>query len=210
MQTIIGKKKFSREFSSEKRDNTNSYNLNMGKLIISVIAFMMMATTNALADSKVISGDVNVLRDANATFSVEYDFSKTIVEGTPYKQYVAGRKADWQRDWPEDQKEGLKSFIKKWNNKNKKGMKASETGGTYRMVIKPTELHFGSAALALTIGFGAGGMKMSGTLELYKGNKRVLVIEVKDQTGKSAMTETQRYRSLMQELADDTYKDILK
>ena len=182
----------------------------MGKLIISVIAFMMMATTNALADSKVISGDVNVLRDANATFSVEYDFSKTIVEGTPYKQYVAGRKADWQRDWPEDQKEGLKSFIKKWNNKNKKGMKASETGGTYRMVIKPTELHFGSAALALTIGFGAGGMKMSGTLELYQGNKRVLVIEVKDQTGKSAMTETQRYKSLMQELADDTYKDILK
>ena len=89
-------------------------------------------------------------------------------------------------------------------------MKASETGGTYRMVIKPTELHFGSAALALTIGFGAGGMKMSGTLELYQGNKRVLVIEVKDQTGKSAMTETQRYRSLMQELADDTYKDILK
>ena len=89
-------------------------------------------------------------------------------------------------------------------------MKASETGGEYRLVIKPTELHFGSAALALTIGFGAGGLKMSGTLELYKGNKRVLVIEVKDQTGKSAMTETQRYRSLMQELADDTYKDILK
>ena len=150
------------------------------------------------------------MRPSAATFSVEYDFSKTIVEGTPYKQYVAGRKADWQRDWPEDQKEGLKSFIKKWNNKNKKGMKASETGGAYRLVIKPTELHFGSAALALTIGFGAGGMKMSGTLELYKGNKRVLVIEVKDQTGKSAMTETQRYRSLMQELADDTYKDILK
>ena len=209
MQTIIGKKKFSREFSSEKHGNINSYNLNMGKLIISVIAFMM-ATANALADSKVISGDVNVLRDAYATFSVEQDFSKTLVEGTPCKQYVAGRKADWQRDWPEDQKEGLKSFIKKWNNKNKKGMKASETGGAYRLVIKPTELHFGSAALALTIGFGAGGMKMSGTLELYQGNKRVLVIEVKDQTGKSAMTETQRYKSLMQELADDTYKDILK
>ena len=41
----------------------------MGKLIISVIAFMM-ATANAFADSKVISGDVNVLRDANATFSL--------------------------------------------------------------------------------------------------------------------------------------------
>ena len=88
-------------------------------------------------------------------FSVEYDFSKTNVEGTPYKQYVAGREADWQRDWPEDQKEGLKTFIKSWNSKNKKGMKASETGGEYRLVIKPTELHFGSTALALTIGFGA-------------------------------------------------------
>ena len=181
----------------------------MGKLIISVIAFMM-ATANAFADSKVISGDVNVLRDANATFSMEYDFSETIVEGTPYKQYVAGREADWQRDWPEDQKEGLKAFIKSWNSKNKKGMKASETGGEYRLVIKPTELHFGSTALALTIGFGAGGMKMSGTLELYKGNKRVLVIEVKDQTGKSEWTETKRYKSLLKELAEDTYKDVLK
>ena len=181
----------------------------MGKLIISVIAFMM-ATANAFADSKVISGDVNVLRDANATFSVEYDFSETIVEGIPYKQYVAGREADWQRDWPEDQKEGLKSFIKNWNNKNKKGMKASETEGAYRMVIKPAVLDFGSAALALTIGFGAGGMKMSGTLELFQGNNRVLVIEVKDQTGKSSWTETKRYKSLMQELAEDTYKDVLK
>ncbi len=181
----------------------------MGKLIISVIAFMM-ATANAFADSKVISGDVNVLRDANATFNVEYDFSETIVEGTPYKQYVAGREADWQRDWPEDQKEGLKAFIKKWNSKNKKGMKASETGGEYRLVIKPTELHFGSTALSVIIGCGAGGMKISGTLELYQGNNRILVIEVKDQTGKSAWTETKRYKSLMQELADDTYKDVLK
>ena len=110
----------------------------------------------------------------------------------------------------EDQKEGIEAFMKKWNKKNKKGMKASETGGAYRLVIKPTELHFGSAALALTIGFGAGGMKMSGTMELYQGKKRVLVIKVDEQTGKSKMTETQRYRSLMEELADDTYKDILK
>jgi hypothetical protein len=53
-------------------------------------------------------------------------------------------------------------------------------------------------------------MKMSGTLELYKGNKRVLVIEVKDQTGKSEWTETKRYKSLLKELAEDTYKDVLK
>ena len=89
-------------------------------------------------------------------------------------------------------------------------MKASETGGEYRLVIKPTELHFGSAALALTIGFGAGGMKMSDTLELYQGNNRILVIEVKDQTGKSDWTETKRYKSLLKELAEDTYKDVLK
>ena len=64
--------------------------------------------------------------------------------------------------------------------------------------------------MSLTIGFGAGGMKISGTLELYQGNNRVLVIEVKDQTGKSEWTETKRFKSLMQELADDTYKDVLK
>lgn len=181
----------------------------MKNLIFSLMV-MIMATANAFADSEVVSGDVNVLRDASAAFSVEYDFSKTVVEGTPYKKYVAGRNADWQRDWPKDQKEGIEAFMKKWNKKNKKGMKASETGGAYRLVIKPTELHFGSAALALTIGFGAGGMKMSGTMELYQGKKRVLVIKVDEQTGKSKMTETQRYRSLMEELADDTYKDILK
>ena len=181
----------------------------MKKFMISLIA-CMMTTASVFADSRVTSGDVNVLTDANAVFSVEFDFSKTVVEGTSYKQYVAGRKADWQRDWPEDQKEGIKSFVKKWNKKNKKGMQASESGGAYRMVIKPTVLHFGSAALAVTIGFGAGGMVLSGTMELYKGNKRVLVIEVKDQTGKSAITETKRFKSLMEELADDTYKDIMK
>lgn len=181
----------------------------MKKAMIAMLMLAMTATC-AFADSSVKSGDVNVLREAGSAFTVEFDFSKTIVEDTPYKKYVAERKEDWRRDWPKDQKAGIEMFIKKWNKKNKKGMHATESDGEYRLVICPTELHFGSAALAWTIGFGAGGMKMSGQMVLYKGKQRVLVIDVKDQTGKSYTTETMRFKSLMEELADDTYKDILK
>lgn len=181
----------------------------MKKLLILIAA--VFATVSAMADSKVTQGDVNVLNDNSVTFSIEYDFSKAVVEGKPYKQYLASRDADWNRDWPNDQEKGKQMFVRTWNKKNKKGMQASEQkGGAYKLVIKPTSLHFGSAALSWVIGFGAGGMKMSGTMELYKGNKSVLVIEVSEQTGKSRATETQRFESLMEELAKDTYKDILK
>lgn len=181
----------------------------MKKLFCSLL--IAFATVNAMADSLVTYGDVNVLKDASAAFCVEFDFSNTIVEGKPYEEYVASRPADWQRDWPNDREAGRKVFVEKWNKKNKKGMKAStSTSEKYRMVIKPTTIHFGSAALAWTIGFGAGGMKMSGTMELYDGDTKLLTIEIVDQTGKSELTETKRFKSLMNELADDTYKDILK
>lgn len=181
----------------------------MKKLFFLMLA--LVSTINVMADSSVKSGDVNVLKDNSTTFSVEFDFTKAIVEDKPYKEYIASRNADWNRDWPQDQKKGIQFFVKKWNKKNKKGAQAVESGdATYRMIIKPTSLHFGSAALAWTIGFGAGGMKMSGTMELYKGSTKVLEIEVAEQTGKSMATETLRFCSLMEELADDTYKDILK
>lgn len=178
------------------------------------ILFLMLsliATINVMAESSVKSGDVKVLKDASATFCVEFDFTNTNVEGKAYKDYLASRNEDWNRDWPNDLKLGINTFIEKWNKKNKKGMQATTNeSAPYKLVIKPTYIFFGSAALAMTIGFGAGGMKMSGTMELYKGNEKVLTIDVVNQTGKSMMTETKRFKSLMQELADDTYKDIMK
>lgn len=188
----------------------NNINTAYMKRII-VILTILVATINALADSKVQSGDVKVLKKSGETFSVEFDFSYTIVEGVPYEQYIASRNADWNRDWPSDQKAGLQSFVDKWNKKNKRGMKATTSAeADYRLVIKPSYIHFGSAALAWTIGFGAGGMNMSGTMELYKGSDKVLTITVENQTGKSKLTETKRFKSLMYELADDTYKDIME
>lgn len=171
----------------------------------------VMFTVSVMADNSVKSGDVSVLKDASAAFNVEFDFTNTVVEGKPYNDYLASRNADWNRDWPNDMKSGILFFIKRWNKKNRNGMQATNTeGAPYKLVIKPTDLNFGSAALAWTIGFGAGGMKMSGTMELYKGTEKVLTIEVVNQTGKSKATETHRFQSLMEELADDTYKDILK
>lgn len=178
------------------------------------ILFLMlslMATINTMADSSVKSGDVKVLKDASATFSVEFDFTNTKVEGKPYKEYLASRNEKWNRDCPNDIQLGINTFIENWNKKNKKGMQAtSNVNAPYKLVIKPSYISFGSTALAWTIGFGAGGMKMSGTMELYKGSAKVLTIDVVDQTGKSMKTETKRFKSLMQELADDTYKDIMK
>lgn len=181
----------------------------MKKIFFLMLSLMM--TISMMADSSVKSGDVKVLNDASTTFSVEFDFTNTYVEGKPYKEYLASRNADWNRDWPNDMKLGISAFIEKWNKKNKKGMQASNSeDAPCKLVIKPTDIYFGSAALAWTIGFGAGGMKMSGTMELYKGSEKVLTIEVVGQTGKSKATETKRFKSLMEELADDTYKDIMK
>lgn len=177
-----------------------------------VLVLLTLVTANHLmADNRVTSGDANILNDASAAFNIVFDFSNTIVEDVPYKEYLASRNADWNRDWPSDQKEGINSFIKKWNKKNKKGLQATTMeSAPYTLVIKPTSIHFGSAALSWVIGFGAGGMKMSGTLDLYKGDSKVLSIAVEEQTGKSANTETQRFKSLMEELAEDALNDIKK
>lgn len=181
----------------------------MKKLILFFVSLMAVATS--FADSKVKYGDVSVLKDERARFSVEFDFSNTIVEDLPYEQYLASRNDDWNRDWPSDREKGLKAFVDKWNKKNRKGMKATTSeNAPYKLVIRPSYINFGSAALSWVIGFGAGGMKISGTMDLYKGNERVLSIEVVDQTGKSKLTETKRFKSLMYELADDTYKDIME
>lgn len=116
------------------------------------ILFLMlslMATINTMADSSVKSGDVKVLKDASATFSVEFDFTNTNVEGKPYKEYLASRNEEWNRDWPNDMQLGINTFIEKWNKKNKKGMQAtSNVNALYKLVIKPSNIFFGSAALA--------------------------------------------------------------
>lgn len=181
----------------------------MKKFILSLL--VVFAAITASADNYLSSGDVKILKDQKSTFSVEYDFIDAVVEGVPYKEYVASRPAEWQRDWPSDREAGREVFVERWNKKNRGGMKATlSSGGRYRLVIKPTYINFGSAALAWTIGFGAGGMCMSGTVELYDNDEKVLVIKVDNQTGKSKLTETKRFKSLMEELADDVYKDVVK
>lgn len=181
----------------------------MKKLLSLVVC--LMAATAMMADNYLKSGDAAVLDNSEITCTLELDFTNANVEGKPYKEYIASRDAEWNRDWPNDLANGMQFFVNKWNKKNKKGMQVTtETGGKYRLVIKPTYIFFGSAALAWTIGFGAGGMKMSGTMEVMDGDKTLLVVDIKDQTGKSKLTETKRFASLMEELADDLYKDSRK
>ena len=170
----------------------------------------LFATMTALADSAVKSGNASVLKEAGANFSVEIDFTHAKIEDKSYKAYLKTRDEEWNQEWPGLVEEGRKAFIKAWNGKNKKGMTAV-TGKTapYRLVIKPSDMNLGNLAMSYFIGFGAGGMKMSGTIELYKGSKKVLVISVKDQTGRGTK-EKARIKSLFKELAQDTYEDVVK
>lgn len=138
----------------------------MKRILFALI--LLVVSINAIANSKVTSGDKNILRDASGSFIVEFDFTNTKVENKPYKEYIASRSSEWNRDWQKDCKTGIGFFIKKWNRNNKKGMMATEDKtAAYRLVIKPSYINFGSAAMSWTIGFGAGGMKMSCTMELY-------------------------------------------
>lgn len=169
----------------------------------------LFATVNMMADNFVKSGDINILKDPKASCSVEVDYTNAKIEDKAYKDYLASRDAEWNQEWPGMQEQGRLSFIKQWNKENKKGMKAvTGKDAPYRLVIKPAELNLGNLAMSYFIGFGAGGMKMSGTVELYKGNQRVLVIGVKDQTGKGTR-EKARIKSLFEELAEDIHDDLL-
>ena len=92
---------------------------------IMMMALMVLVAVAAQAkDDKVtvISGDASTLKDGEKTAVIEFDYTKTVAEGTPLKQYLKDRGDDHVADWPEIAKTARDRFVKMFNKKNKKGV----------------------------------------------------------------------------------------
>lgn len=162
---------------------------------------------------KVVNGDLSVFNNASITASVKFDYTDLNIEGKPYMEHLKSRGSDFVRDWPKESKSSESYFIKCWNHDNEQGMQlTSAAGKEYIMVFVVKEMHMGSGAASMLVGFGAGGATMSGTMYILKGNHNVplLTVSIDEQSGRSGMTEIARRVDLYGELAEDMVKTLQK
>lgn len=184
----------------------------MKKILIS-LCFSLVVIGSWAGDIKVLSGDLSVFNNRDITASLIFDYSNLKIEGTPYKQWLKDKGSDYVRDWPDQTTSSEEYFIRCWNKDNDEGVQVTSTKGkTYIMVIDAREMHMGSGAASMLVGFGAGGAKLSGTMYIFKAGNNVplLSVEIDGQTGRSAMTELARRIDLYGELAEDMVKTIKK
>ena len=184
----------------------------MKKILIS-LCFSFVVIGSWAGGIKVLSGELSVFNNRDITASLIFDYSNLKIEGTPYKQWLKDKGSDYVRDWPDQTTSSEEYFIRCWNKDNDEGVQVTSTKGkTYIMVIDAREMHMGSGAASMLVGFGAGGAKLSGTMYIFKAGNNVplLSVEIDGQTGRSAMTELARRIDLYGELAEDMVKTIKK
>ncbi len=183
------------------------------KLLITLITLFMSMNLIARNAIKVVNGDLSIFKNASITASVKFDYTDLNIEGKPYMEHLKSRGRDFVRDWPQESRSSESYFIKCWNHDNDKGMQlTSEAGKEYTMVFVVKEMHMGSGAASMLVGFGAGGATMSGTMYILKGNHNVplLTVSIDEQSGRSGMTEIARRVDLYGELAEDMVKTLQK
>lgn len=183
------------------------------KLLVTFIALFMSMNLIARNAIKVVNGDLSVFNNASITASVKFDYTDLNIEGKPYMEHLKSRGSDFVRDWPKESKSSESYFIKCWNHDNEQGMQlTSAAGKEYIMVFVVKEMHMGSGAASMLVGFGAGGATMSGTMYILKGNHNVplLTVSIDEQSGRSGMTEIARRVDLYGELAEDMVKTLQK
>ena len=175
---------------------------------------MLVFAPKAMADSDMnfIRGNACIVND-NRKCVVEVDYSDLNIEGKPYMQYLQERGEENVRDWSSDMESCVSQFVEKWNNDNKEGLKAiaeKDEGTPLRLVVKMKRLHLGIAALAVVIGFGAGGANLSCDVEIFDGDKEISKLRIDELTSSSEYTETKRLRSIFKKLASRSVKCLKK
>lgn len=185
----------------------------MNKIILTVLMVVMSLPILAKGSIKVECGDLSIIKNPDITATVVFDYTNLEIEGKPYMEHLKSKGSDFVRDWPSETLTSETYFIKCWNHDNEDGMQVTATAGNeYKMVFDVSEMHMGSGAASMLVGFGAGGAKMSGMMYLFKGdnNVPVLVVKIDGQTGRSGMTELVRRTDLYGELAEDLVETIQK
>ncbi|MDR3118545.1 MAG: hypothetical protein LBU44_03890 [Mediterranea sp.] len=183
----------------------------MKKKMISFVLAAMTVTSLCAGDINVKSGDVSVVKNPNNLATIQFSYAQTLVEGKPLMEYLKERGDEFVKDWPKESQVCEKAFYRRWNSKNKKGLKLTDNPNVpYRMIITVDKLDLGSFASSFLVGFGAGGARMSGTIEIYEKEKNIclLTLTINNQTGHSAYTEQKRRADLYKELVDDVIEVI--
>ncbi len=184
----------------------------MKKAIVLVLTAFIVVNTWA-GNIKVLSGDLSVIKNSTITATVKFDYTDLMLEGKPYMEQLKSRGDDFVRDWPMETLTSETYFIKCWNKDNDEGLQVSASGtNEYLMLFLVKEMHMGSGAASMLVGFGAGGASMSGTMYIIKNGNDipVLTVEIDNQTGRSGMTELVRRTDLYGELAEDLVKTLKK
>lgn len=179
--------------------------------IFFLFVFVVFTTTSSFAGITVKSGSVAVVNEQGTVASFVFDYSKLLIEDKPMMEYLKGRGDDVVRDWPKESAACEEEFLNRWNQQNKRGLTLTENSDAkYKMVITVEKLDLGSFGASFVVGFGAGGAKMSGKIEIFEnGNAQpILTLTVVDQTGRSKLTEQKRRANLYRELVDDALKEI--
>ena len=176
------------------------------------MAVLLSLTASAKKSAiKVVSGDLSVFNNPDITTTVVFDYTDLILEGKPYMEQLESRGSDFVRDWPSESAQSENFFVSCWNRDNEDGMQVTtQKGNQYTMVFVVKEMHMGSGAASMLVGFGAGGATMSGMMYILKDNKNVpiLTVSINGQSGRSGMTEIVRRMDLYGELAEDMVDEM--
>lgn len=180
-----------------------------------MMALMALMTLAAqAADDKVTltSGDGQWLKESDKTTSVVIDYSKTIAEGKPLKEYLKSRGEKNVADWPEVAKIARERFIELFNKRNKKGVQAVDADkADMQIKVIVEKLDFGSAAMqAVFGGFGsAGGAEISGKMIVTdKGGKTLAAYELVEVRGRAVTDYTEGRR--LGSVFDQIIKMVIK
>lgn len=178
-----------------------------------MIVLTGLSISTLSAKNKVLSGDLSVFNDKSATATVIFDYSNLNIEGKPYMEHLKSKGKNFVNDWPSESAVAEAYFIKCWNHDNDGGIQVTASeGNKYTMVIVCEEMHMGSGAASMLVGFGAGGAKLDGKMYIFENGNQIplLTVEIDGQSGRSGMTEIQRRTDLYGELAEDLVTAIKK
>lgn len=182
----------------------------MKKFVLTLAGLLFATSSFAGSSLSLKSGDASVLKEKTST-SLEIDYSAATVDGQSLEAYLQSRGDDFVRDWPQDQITAKNYFLGQFNRKSK-GLNIVNEGSVskYKMVIHVKEMDMGNGGASF-VPFGgakAGGVIMSGTLEIIdiESNKNVCEFEIDEVKGMGHVSETVRIGMMYFQLATDLVK----
>ncbi len=178
------------------------------KKIVSLllVALAMCVTSWAKSDVQLESGSLKELKKSDAKVLVVWDYSQCTLNGKEAQGFLQEKGEDWVRDYNKELEKAELVFLERL--KDKSGDINPNTVGDYdyKMVIRVTDFHYGSTALGVVIGFGAGNGHVTGKVEFYKkdSTETIAVLDVNGVPGGGMGNEVRRimaYRGLADHIA---------